>query len=129
MIWVKYIITKIHAIYISVVVKNKYKKSKNEIEDKNKRNKQCLHCAMCSRVACPKFGHPVQSSEFQNYALNTEFAVTLWHACMLRKMKTIFKSWNKFNPKSLFKIFTKLFFQKNYILTDKCPNFGQGVRT
>ena len=28
MIWVKYIITKIHAIYISVVVKNKYKNLK-----------------------------------------------------------------------------------------------------
>ena len=26
-----------------------------------------------SRVACQKFGHPVLSSEFLNYALKTEF--------------------------------------------------------
>ena len=25
------------------------------------------------RVPCPKFGHPSPSSEFYNYALNTEF--------------------------------------------------------
>ena len=56
-------------------------------------------------VECFKFGHPVQSSEFLNYALNTKFVAAVG---MLRK-KT-FVSWNSFKTKQ---------FYKNYISPEK----------
>ena len=37
---------------------------------------------ICSRIACPKFGHPALSLELYNLALNTEFVPAV---CMQRK--------------------------------------------
>ena len=59
-----------------------------------------------SRVACPKFGHLVLSSELQNYTLNIEFVVAIGMLAKPENLKT----------NSLITIFVKLLFP--------CRNFS-----
>ena len=73
-------------------------------------------------VACPKFGHHVQSSELQDYELLHN--LQLFQRCYEKKIP--FE--HNFNTNNTFTIFEKSFCPCNFFnLTGKCPNFGQGV--
>ena len=72
---------------------------------------------------------PALSSEFNCYALNTEFIAV--HVAMLHKKINPHLNYN-LKTNSPFKDFEEekiLMEQLRFNLSGKCPNFGQGVRT
>ena len=65
-----------------------------------------------TRVACPKFGHPVLSSEFYNDTLNTEFVAG---ASMYYEKKITIRKLNNFKTNRTLTISE---------LWEGCPNIG-----
>ena len=75
-------------------------------------------------VECPKFGHPVLSSEFLNN-LQLQFRLAMI------KIKSPFGSGNNFKTNN-FQNLSKIIFSRANLdlnLTGKCTNFGHGVQT